>query len=160
MGAQMILAIGVFPVAADEAPGVSMEVAGRAWVATRSMVYKTTMGKDLALNFNAFLDGAKKSHVSFLIYPAADGDYVHSFEIKAGAGGKVPTNSGGFNVDMLGGNPLEDDLRIQSGQFVVTKYSPQTNAMSGTFSGTARNHTGSVTLEIKNGRFTDVAVGP
>jgi hypothetical protein len=160
IAAQMLMAIAAIPAIADEAPGTSMEVAGRTWVATRSIIYKTAIGKNFALNFNAFLDSAKKSHVSFLIYPAVDGDYLHSFEIKAGAGGKIPTNSGGFNVDMLGGNPFEDDLRIQAGQFVVTKYSPATKTMSGTFSGTARNQTGSATVEIKNGRFTDVDVGP
>lgn len=156
---QVLLGVAAAPVFGQQGPGeaFSMTVSGKPWAATRSAAFRTLIAGVPGWNINGFLDGPKISHVGFLIYPASETTPAGIYPLGKSGGPKAHDHGGSFNVDMMGGNILDDNFHFTDGEVSVTAYDAARKVIAGTFSGIGKNSSGA-TLDITNGRFTDVGL--
>lgn len=146
------------------ADGMSMQIEGKDWTATTIVASVLQMGNRKVISIGGKLEGSKISLMSFLLYPAsADAPKGH-YDLDPALRGKTLSSgfwgSGGFNADLLGGNPLEDPFRFKAGSLDITGYDPTSHTVTGTFSGTAVNNSGARKVTIQNGKLDAIELGP
>lgn len=147
-----------------KADGISMQIEGRDWVATSIVASVVPMGNRKTISIGGKLEGNKISLMSFMLYPASSDAPQGHYDLDPDLRGKTPASgfwaSGGFNPDLMGGNPLEDTFRFQAGSVDITGYDPTSHAVTGTFSGTLMNTTKAIKIAIQNGKLDAVELGP
>ena len=155
----LILTSLVFAASTAFADGMKMQIEGKDWAATVINATQLKMGATAVINISGKLEGSKISMLAFQLAPTTPDKPVGHYELKTGLP-KAGFGSGTFNVDLLGGNPMEDGFSFQSGILDVTAYDPATHALTGTFSGVAENHSGSKKANVRNGVLDAVGIGP
>jgi hypothetical protein len=135
---------------------VTAKIEGRQWTATRSFASATQFGAKPVLSVTAFLDAKTTSHFTFNIFVPAAEKYVGSFAF--GQGSALSSTHGAFFA--AGGadaNPMEDNYSFADGKITIDSYDASAHTVSGTFSGTSKNHVGKKLL-VSEGHFSGVAI--
>lgn len=159
----LVVAAATLAVSPAWAEDMNMKVEGRNWAATRITTVAMTIGDAKALSITGLLQGEKTSNMSFIVYPEKIDNPVGHYELQPGTmanvSGKKHDNGGGFNVDMVGGDPMEDGFSFQSGTLDIVTYDAGLHTITGTFAGQLVNHSKSRKIEISNGVFTALEIG-
>ncbi len=135
---------------------VTAKIDGQAWSASRVLATEPQFGAKPVLSITAFLDAKPASHFTFNIFvPAADRLVGH---FAFGAGGPTSSTHGGFFANAgLDADPMQDNYGFSDGAVSIDAYDAAAHSVSGTFSGTAKNHSGKQ-LIISDGHFTNVTI--
>jgi len=149
------LAIAASPALAET---MTMKIDGKDWAATVVNSASLPMPGGPVITMTGKMEGEKTSALSLQLAPASD-DLKGHYELKSGVP-KKGNGGGNFNLDLLGGDPMADSLRFQSGTLDVTAYDAAAHTLSGTFSGIVVSHDGAKKMTIENGVLDSIAVGP
>ncbi|QBB69186.1 hypothetical protein ELE36_01665 [Pseudolysobacter antarcticus] len=135
---------------------VTAKIDGHAWVASRVLATAPQFGAKPVLSVTAFVDAKPASHFTFNIFvPAADRPIGH---FAFGAGAPTVSTHGGFFANAgLDADPMQDNYSFSDGAIIIDASDAAAHSVSGTFFGTAKNHSGKQ-LIISEGHFTNVTI--
>ena len=126
------------------------QVQGRAWTANRSFATSTSIAGKPAINLTGRIDAKTPSMISFNVIVSALDHCAGNYPL---GGSPIGSTHGNFNANAgPDGNPMEDSYRFVDGAITIAVCDATTHAVSGSFSGHAKNSAGTV-LTIEGGRF-------
>src|SRR5262249_26568071 len=121
---------------------MTVKLDGQDWTANRLRLSLEGQSGDSTLTLSAYRDGARTEVLRLKLRLPDDDKYERTYTLTRWC----TALSGGLSLDTQSDNIDEVRHALVSGEVIITSFDRATRAVSGTFSGTVRNYTGTRTI--------------